>query len=92
MTIYQDSFVFRMAPWIMTPNTLKPKKVFVAEMKSGDNSKFINELKQLVKAAGVPLEVVGPKLNKRDRWMQVDKPARNRREHIVIAFFSNRMR
>ena len=27
--IYTDTVVFRVAPWIMTPNTLEPVEVFV---------------------------------------------------------------
>ena len=27
--LFQDSVVFRVAPWIMTPNTQPPKEVYV---------------------------------------------------------------
>lgn len=27
--VFQDSVVFRVAPWIMTPNTQPPKEVYV---------------------------------------------------------------
>uniref|UniRef100_A0A8C8E9S7 protein-arginine deiminase n=1 Tax=Otus sunia TaxID=257818 RepID=A0A8C8E9S7_9STRI len=66
--VFTDTVVFRVAPWIMTPNTLAPVNVFVCSMK--DNYLFIKEIKNLVNKAGCELKVCFGYINRRDRWMQ----------------------
>ncbi|NXC48628.1 PADI2 deiminase, partial [Penelope pileata] len=66
--IFTDTVVFRVAPWIMTPNTLAPENVFVCSVK--DNYLFIKEIKNLVNKAGCDMKVCFGYINRGDRWMQ----------------------
>ncbi|XP_009700740.1 PREDICTED: protein-arginine deiminase type-2, partial [Cariama cristata] len=66
--IFTDTVVLRVAPWIMTPNTLAPVNVFVSSMK--DNYLFIKEIKNLVNKAGCELKVCFGYINRGDRWVQ----------------------
>ncbi|GAB0198707.1 protein-arginine deiminase type-2-like [Grus japonensis] len=66
--IFTDTVVFKVAPWIMTPNTLAPVNVFVCSMK--DNYLFVKEIKNLVNKAGCELKVCFGYINRGDRWMQ----------------------
>uniref|UniRef100_A0A452HEL2 Uncharacterized protein n=1 Tax=Gopherus agassizii TaxID=38772 RepID=A0A452HEL2_9SAUR len=67
--IFTDTVVFRVAPWIMTPNTLAPVNVFVCSVK--DNYLFLKEVKSLVSKANCNLKVCYGYMNRGDRWMQV---------------------
>ncbi|KAK7916716.1 hypothetical protein WMY93_012477 [Mugilogobius chulae] len=66
--IFTDTVVFRVAPWIMTPNTLKPLEVFVCSTK--DNYKFLEGMKSLVVRSGCKLNTLYEYFNRGDRWMQ----------------------
>ncbi|XP_042687584.1 protein-arginine deiminase type-2 [Centrocercus urophasianus] len=66
--IFTDTVVFRVAPWIMMPNTLAPENVFVCSVK--DNYLYIKEIKNLVNKAGCDLKVCFGYINRGDRWMQ----------------------
>uniref|UniRef100_F6SFR1 Protein-arginine deiminase type-2 n=1 Tax=Ornithorhynchus anatinus TaxID=9258 RepID=F6SFR1_ORNAN len=66
--IFTDTVTFRVAPWIMTPNTLPPVDVFVCNVK--DNYLFLKELKSLVEKARCNLKVCFRYMNRGDRWMQ----------------------
>uniref|UniRef100_A0A674K3G5 Peptidyl arginine deiminase 2 n=1 Tax=Terrapene triunguis TaxID=2587831 RepID=A0A674K3G5_9SAUR len=66
--IFTDTVVFRVAPWIMTPNTLAPVNVFVCSVK--DNYLFLKEVKSLVSKASCDLKVCFGYVNRGDRWMQ----------------------
>ncbi|XP_019636769.1 PREDICTED: protein-arginine deiminase type-2-like isoform X5 [Branchiostoma belcheri] len=73
--IFEDTVVFQVAPWIMTPNTLPPlellySQAFVCEMEGGENLTFIQELQEVTSAASVPLVIVPHVDNRGDRWMQ----------------------
>ncbi|XP_048375062.1 protein-arginine deiminase type-4-like [Sphaerodactylus townsendi] len=48
--IFSDSVVFRVAPWIMTPNTLPPKKVYVCSI--SDSEEFVDEVMDLAQSRG----------------------------------------
>jgi protein-arginine deiminase len=65
-----DTVVFRVAPWLMTPNVLMPETVYVCRLEDGSNEKFLSELKGLVADAGVNLVVCEPSIHRGDRWMQ----------------------
>lgn len=65
-----DTVVFRVAPWLMTPNVLTPETVYVCRLEDGSNEKFLSDLKALVADAGVKLVVCEPSINRGDRWMQ----------------------
>lgn len=66
--IFTDTVVFRVAPWIMTPNTLAPVTVFVCSVK--DNYLFLKEIKNLVSKSNCDLKVCSRYMNRGDRWMQ----------------------
>ncbi|XP_064586772.1 protein-arginine deiminase type-2-like [Zonotrichia leucophrys gambelii] len=66
--IFTDTVVFRVAPWIMTPNTLAPVNLLVFSMK--DNYLFTKEIQSLVAKAGCKLKVCFGYINRGDRWMQ----------------------
>uniref|UniRef100_K7FVC8 protein-arginine deiminase n=1 Tax=Pelodiscus sinensis TaxID=13735 RepID=K7FVC8_PELSI len=66
--IFTDTVVFRVAPWIMTPNTLAPVNIFVCSVK--DNYLFLKEVKSLVSKASCDLKVCFGYMNRGDRWMQ----------------------
>uniref|UniRef100_A0AAY4DG28 Protein-arginine deiminase n=1 Tax=Denticeps clupeoides TaxID=299321 RepID=A0AAY4DG28_9TELE len=66
--IFTDKVVFRVAPWIMTPNTLKPVEVFVCC--TSDNYPFLKGMRKLVEDSGPKLRVCSENMNRGDRWMQ----------------------
>jgi len=69
-TIYSDRVVFRVAPWMMTPNTLSPINVFVSRLSKGDNEEFIEELRKVVGKANAQLDPVPFEFHKDDPWMR----------------------
>uniref|UniRef100_A0A8C7J808 protein-arginine deiminase n=1 Tax=Oncorhynchus kisutch TaxID=8019 RepID=A0A8C7J808_ONCKI len=66
--IFTDRVVFRVAPWIMTPNTLNPLEVFVCS--TSDNYQFLKGMRRLVENSGYKLKVCHEYMNRGDRWMQ----------------------
>uniref|UniRef100_A0A3P9PD56 Peptidyl arginine deiminase, type II n=1 Tax=Poecilia reticulata TaxID=8081 RepID=A0A3P9PD56_POERE len=66
--IFTDKVVFRVSPWIMTPNTLQPVEVFVCS--TSDNYQFLKGMKALVSRCGYKLKVCFEYMNRGDRWMQ----------------------
>ncbi|XP_022531397.1 protein-arginine deiminase type-2 isoform X2 [Astyanax mexicanus] len=66
--IFTDKVVFRVSPWIMTPNTLKPVEVFVCS--TSDNYTFLKGMKSLVQKSGYKLRICHEYMNRGDRWMQ----------------------
>ncbi|XP_077460240.1 protein-arginine deiminase type-2 isoform X2 [Stigmatopora argus] len=66
--IFTDSVMFRVAPWIMTPNTLRPVEVFVCS--TSDNFGFLKGMKNLVANSGYKLNICHEYMNRGDRWMQ----------------------
>uniref|UniRef100_A0A452V7Q0 Peptidyl arginine deiminase 2 n=1 Tax=Ursus maritimus TaxID=29073 RepID=A0A452V7Q0_URSMA len=66
--IFTDTVIFRIAPWIMTPNILPPVSVFVCCMK--DNYLFLKEVKNLVEKTNCELKVCFQYVNRGDRWIQ----------------------
>lgn len=66
--IFTDKVVFRVSPWIMTPNTLEPLEVFVCS--TSDNYQFLKGMKSLVSESGYKLKVCHEYMNRGDRWMQ----------------------
>ncbi|XP_057702158.1 protein-arginine deiminase type-2 isoform X2 [Corythoichthys intestinalis] len=66
--IFTDTVVFRVAPWIMTPNTLRPVEVFVCS--TSDNYGFLKGMKNLVANSGYKLNICHEYMNRGDRWMQ----------------------
>ncbi|XP_029947285.1 protein-arginine deiminase type-2 [Salarias fasciatus] len=66
--IFTDKVVLRIAPWIMTPNTLTPKEVFVCS--TTDNYTFLKEIRSFVAKSGHNLKICHEYMNRGDRWMQ----------------------
>ncbi|XP_078497120.1 protein-arginine deiminase type-3-like [Lissotriton helveticus] len=66
--IFTDEVVFRIAPWIMTPNTLEPLEVFVCSLP--DNAIFFEEVTSFVKQSKCKLTACSPKDSGGDRWIQ----------------------
>ncbi|KAM4016584.1 LOW QUALITY PROTEIN: protein-arginine deiminase type-1-like [Anomaloglossus baeobatrachus] len=66
--IFSERVVFRMAPWIMTPNTQKPLEVYVCNVKT--NSDFIKILSDFVEKSRCPLNKVTYSENRGDQWIQ----------------------
>ncbi|XP_039909991.1 uncharacterized protein LOC120747992 isoform X2 [Hirundo rustica] len=66
--IFTDSVVFRVAPWIMTPNTAAPLEVFVCSV--DDNEGFVAAVGALAERARCPLTVCPAPQNRQDRWIQ----------------------
>ncbi|NXB09108.1 PADI1 deiminase, partial [Cnemophilus loriae] len=64
--IFTDTVVFRVAPWIMTPNTAAPLEVFVVD----DNEEFVAAVGGLAERAQCPLTVCPAPQNRQDRWIQ----------------------
>ncbi len=68
-----DKVVFRVAPWIMTPNTLPAIEVFACKIESeneGVNNHFLEVLKNVLDDINVPLKIIPPVLHGNDRWIQ----------------------
>ncbi|NXM91060.1 PADI1 deiminase, partial [Oenanthe oenanthe] len=70
--IFTDTVVFRVAPWIMTPNTQQPLEVFVCSIKQGSDSNeaFLAGLRLLLSKAGCRLSVCSEQDTRSDRWIQ----------------------
>ncbi|KAM7030664.1 protein-arginine deiminase type-3-like [Acridotheres tristis] len=66
--IFTDSVVFRVAPWIMTPNTAAPLEVFVCSVDG--NEEFVAAVGVLAEQAQCPLTVCPVPQNRQDRWIQ----------------------
>ncbi|NXG44124.1 PADI3 deiminase, partial [Psilopogon haemacephalus] len=66
--IFTDTVVFRVAPWIMTPNTLAPLEAFVCSVKN--NEGFVAAVRSVAEKAKCPLTVCPPLENRQDRWIQ----------------------
>ncbi|XP_076421678.1 protein-arginine deiminase type-4 isoform X1 [Peromyscus maniculatus bairdii] len=66
--VFQDSVTFRVAPWIMTPNTQPPQEVYVCRF--SENEDFLKSLTALTKKAKCKLTVCPQEENLDDQWMQ----------------------
>ena len=62
----------RVAPWIMTPNTLPIEEVYVCDTRETDvpNSEFLRELQDVCRSLDVPLRIVQIDEHGGDRWIQ----------------------
>ncbi|KFO72704.1 protein-arginine deiminase type-1 [Cuculus canorus] len=66
--IFTDTVVFRVAPWIMTPNTAVPLEVYVCSVE--DNEDFVAAVGAMAEKAKCPLTVCPLPENGQDRWIQ----------------------
>jgi protein-arginine deiminase len=74
-----DRVVFRVSPWIMTPNTLPVEQVYACDMTTDlvPNSEFLSGLREACEELDIPLTIVPPNETRRkptdpygDRWIQ----------------------
>lgn len=85
--------VFRMTPWIMTPNILKPLEVYVCSV--DDNCTFLKQFTDLVKITNCKLTICPTRDNRGDRWMQDELEIgyiENPRKRFPVVFDSPRNR
>uniref|UniRef100_A0A8D1HH41 Protein-arginine deiminase n=1 Tax=Sus scrofa TaxID=9823 RepID=A0A8D1HH41_PIG len=70
--LFTDTVAFRMAPWIMTPNTQAPLELYVCSVVDahGSNEKFLDDMSDLVLKANCKLIVCPQIENRNDRWIQ----------------------
>uniref|UniRef100_A0A8C9IU14 Peptidyl arginine deiminase 4 n=1 Tax=Piliocolobus tephrosceles TaxID=591936 RepID=A0A8C9IU14_9PRIM len=66
--VFQDSVVFRVAPWIMTPNTQPPQEVYVCSI--FENEDFLKSVTTLAMKAKCKLTICPEEENMDDQWMQ----------------------
>ncbi|XP_020026060.2 protein-arginine deiminase type-4 isoform X1 [Castor canadensis] len=66
--LFQDSVAFRVAPWIMTPNTQPPQEVYMCRI--SENEDFLKSVTALAKKAKCKLTVCPEEENLDDQWMQ----------------------
>ncbi|CAN2387993.1 deiminase [Pristimantis euphronides] len=66
--IFSERVVFKVAPWIMTPNTQKPLEVYVCNIKT--NAAFLKLVSDFVDKSRCPLNVVMHSENRGDQWIQ----------------------
>ncbi|XP_031320039.2 protein-arginine deiminase type-1 [Camelus dromedarius] len=70
--LFTDTVTFRVAPWIMTPNTQAPLELYVCSVVDlhGSNEKFLKDMSDLALKANCKL-IICPRIeNRNDRWIQ----------------------
>ncbi|XP_040613464.1 protein-arginine deiminase type-1 [Mesocricetus auratus] len=72
VSLFTDSVTFRVAPWIMTPNTQPPLELYVCSVTDahGRNDKFLEDMAHLAQKANCKLVVCPQVENNNDRWIQ----------------------
>ncbi|XP_051027269.1 protein-arginine deiminase type-1 [Acomys russatus] len=72
VSLFTDSVTFRVAPWIMTPNTQPPLELYVCSVTDahGRNDKFLEDMAHLALKANCKLVVCPRAENRNDRWIQ----------------------
>ncbi|KAM6172196.1 protein-arginine deiminase type-1 [Erethizon dorsatum] len=70
--LFTDTVAFRVAPWIMTPNTQPPVELYVCSVTDahGSNEKFLDDMAYLALKANCKLVVCPRVENRNDRWIQ----------------------
>ncbi|MDQ4020068.1 MAG: protein-arginine deiminase [Actinomycetota bacterium] len=71
-TVGNDRALVRVAPWIMTPNTLPVEEVYTCDTRATDvsNETFLRELEEVCATLDVPLRIVSVDEHQGDRWIQ----------------------
>ncbi|XP_070812324.1 protein-arginine deiminase type-3-like [Pituophis catenifer annectens] len=67
-SIFTDTLVFRVAPWIMTPNTLQPVSVYICSVDY--NKDFVEHIRKLATKAGCKCIICPKEKNQGDKWIQ----------------------
>ncbi|KAM6216930.1 protein-arginine deiminase type-1-like [Rhynchocyon petersi] len=70
--LFTDTVTFRMAPWIMTPNTQAPLEVYVCRVMDmhGSNEAFLEDIADLALKANSKMVICPQVENRNDRWIQ----------------------
>ncbi|XP_003413183.2 protein-arginine deiminase type-1 [Loxodonta africana] len=70
--LFTDTVAFRLAPWIMTPNTQPPLELYVCSVMDahGSNEKFLDDMSYLALKANCKLVICPQIENRNDRWIQ----------------------
>ncbi|XP_004637741.1 protein-arginine deiminase type-1 [Octodon degus] len=70
--LFTDTVTFRVAPWIMTPNTQPPIELYVCSVTDahGSNEKFLDDMAYLALKANCKLVICPRVENRNDRWIQ----------------------
>ncbi len=68
-TIGSDRAVLRVAPWIMTPNSLPAAEFYTCDT-GPSNAEFLRGLQEACASVNVPLRVLPPDVHGGDRWIQ----------------------
>ncbi|XP_004603434.2 protein-arginine deiminase type-1 [Sorex araneus] len=70
--LFTDTVTFRVAPWIMTPNTQPPLELYVCSVidTHGPNEKFLDDMADLALKTNCKLIVCPWIENRNDRWIQ----------------------
>lgn len=88
-----DRVVFRVAPWIMVPNTRPVKKVYIAGITGGnyDNTKLVDQLRAICYCLDVDLEVISNEYTLYSRWLQDEIEcgySQGTQHHLPVVFAS----
>uniref|UniRef100_A0A8C0A474 Protein-arginine deiminase n=1 Tax=Bos mutus grunniens TaxID=30521 RepID=A0A8C0A474_BOSMU len=70
--LFTDTVAFRVAPWIMTPNTQPPLELYVCSVldSHGPNAQFLSDMSDLALKASCKLMICPRVENRNDRWIQ----------------------
>uniref|UniRef100_A0A8C0MR70 protein-arginine deiminase n=1 Tax=Canis lupus familiaris TaxID=9615 RepID=A0A8C0MR70_CANLF len=70
--LFTDTVAFRVAPWIMTPNTQPPLELYACSVvdSHGPNKKFLEDMSDLALKANCKLVICPQVENRNDRWIQ----------------------
>ncbi|XP_047727942.1 protein-arginine deiminase type-1 isoform X2 [Prionailurus viverrinus] len=70
--LFTDTVAFRVAPWIMTPNTQLPLELYACSVvdSHGSNKKFLEDMSDLALKANCKLIICPQIENRNDRWIQ----------------------
>ncbi|XP_006883663.1 PREDICTED: protein-arginine deiminase type-1 [Elephantulus edwardii] len=70
--LFTDTVTFRVAPWIMTPNTQAPLEVYVCRVEDlhGSNKAFLEDVANLALKANSEMVICPQVDNRNDRWIQ----------------------
>ncbi|XP_075394494.1 protein-arginine deiminase type-1-like [Tenrec ecaudatus] len=70
--LFTDIVTFRLAPWIMTPNTQPPLELYVCSVMDdhGSNENFLEDMADLALKTNCKLIICPQIENRNDRWIQ----------------------
>ncbi|WP_171180677.1 protein-arginine deiminase family protein [Ruegeria sp. HKCCD8929] len=92
-----DRVMYRVAPWVMTPNTQAAEHIYTCKITNGpdNNTLFLEGLQKATAAEGLPLEIIPESISRGDRWIQDEIEigySRSHRGTLPVVFDSPRDR